>query len=196
MKKLILTLIFCLVGSIASAGMNGYLAAVAKKKTSGSCAGGSDGTIGTQFDSGTANGDLDLAYSEFTPTEDGTVTYMHAQVSFVNGATMRMGIWSSTGTLLVRSGTFVGDNSNPQVVHSALESSYCLVTGTTYIVGLCFDGTDNDVYVARGAYNAAFEVRGYTTMSTDLSNFATASSTQIYSGRKFAITANNSADTM
>ncbi len=161
----------------------------------GACAGGIDGDIGTPSDSGSVGGDYDLVYSAFTPTEDGDVTYMHCAIGSNDGGTLRMGIWSSTGTLLGRTGTLTGGDAD-ETLHSALESAVCLVTGTTYLLGVCADDVDTYWLVLRGVYNAAFEIREFTSMSTALSDFNTSSSTQIYSGRKQAITANNSADTL
>ena len=81
-------------------------------------------------------------YTHFTPTEDGTVTYCHVTTDFAGWDNGNIGIWSATGTLLVDSSETNLGNSAENQVNFLLDSAYCLVSGTTYKVGLVKSGAD------------------------------------------------------
>lgn len=175
-----------------------------KAYTAAGCTGGSDGTAGNSTDDGACcNADLrgDVIYSTYIPTEDGTVTYGHMKPRRVpSGDYCRIGLWSSTGTLLAR-GTAVqeGDDGAPQVMHFALENvaanGTCLVAATTYIVGYVCDGSDTEYYVETTTYvNGGLIYKQIGSMSTDLANFSP-SPTAIAWDFQLVITLNNSADT-
>lgn len=111
---------------------------VINNSTQGVCAGGSDGLIGYP----TQGGDIyDAAanivtYERTTADEDGSVTFAHG-FKAGNGSDYRIGIWSSTGTLLASTAVESGGGDGVQeAVHAALQSTFCLVAATEYITGI------------------------------------------------------------
>lgn len=104
-------------------------------QSAGGCAGGADGYIGhSTLGTDAVDGGTNLIYySYFTPTTDGTFSYAHAWKLY-NYETYRIGLFTSSGVLLASTISQTGGADPIAAVHAAIEP-YCLVAGTTYILG-------------------------------------------------------------
>jgi hypothetical protein len=125
---------------------------------SSGCTGGGDGSIGDSTDPGTfaANEFGEKIYfSAFSPSEDGTVTYLHYE-EFSTEAPIRAGVYDSNGDLLASCAEQTGNNSNPGVeMHCALDQPVCLQSGQTYYLGV-WVGDDRWAGTAYGGKGNAY----------------------------------------
>jgi hypothetical protein len=139
------------IPSAEASGMSLVVASGSTPADEGGCAGGSDGAIGSSTNEGhtsiSGGGSTVAAWSEYTPTEDGTVTYGHIVLSWISGtSTINIGIWNSSGTLLVDSSTqTVPGSGDNQQYDFALDSEYCLESGVTYRLGIVSSDTSFSV---------------------------------------------------
>jgi len=198
MKKLLIVFLLLTWPCILTADLNPYVAG-GGTPTAESCAGGSDGTLGSANTSygGFVLSDYDLVYSEFTAdsADDGSITYIHVQIRNNDGGTCEAGIWSlsgTTATLLNDTSTVSGSNGNPQTINLAIPST-CIVDGTTYLLGVSCDDTDTSWSGFCGAYDAAASVMHHSGMEPGgLGNFSTSGDTEVQSSRPLSIVVNNS----
>lgn len=139
MRKVILTIIFvlCCLCSSVSAQMiiNSYSYSSSP----------SSGAIGTNTTTYAGNINATVANTciraSYTPSTAGAVTYCHATIRYATtGTYYNVGIYDASGNLLRDCKQVSGTNANPQQANFTLDSSYTLVSGTTYQLVIC--GTD------------------------------------------------------
>lgn len=171
------------------------------------CAGGSDGSLGNHSTANEAAGGGQCTstcstnyyyYSLFTPDEDGTISYGHAAV-YSCAASYRFEIRANDGTLLAYGAEHEGTNASSAPWNTSHDSltvvgggSLCLVSGTTYKIGVWIEadpwsspvvagsgwGSGTGRYTAMTAYDSTWDGTG----------------TQSSNGYPFKVSANNSAD--
>lgn len=162
--------------------------------------GGADGSIGD----GTINSDFTafshnnvLVYSEYTPLEDGTITYAHWPQSSSDGDTQVAGIWTSTGKIIDVSTKVTGDLATQTQKNAAMTPGVCLEDGDTYLIGIIVGDEDaNTMALSRTAYNSG-DTTWYITMDPDSpTDFDPSQATILQTSRKVVVTMNNSATVM
>ena len=174
MKKLILALLFVACMSFQASALGPMM--MLSGGGSG-CVGGSDGAMGgtdSLSDVQYSLIDGDCVMQSYTPSEDGTVTYIHANTA-LNTGTGRSGIYDSARTSLL---AYSGVDASPQTHDEALNEAYCLVSGTTYWLVICGDGDAawGINYETTGTlemYNCAGDTWGGVAMPADVSGCTT-----------------------
>jgi hypothetical protein len=170
--------------------------------TASGCSGGSDGAIGSAYslasdpDNGNATYPT-LHYSEFTPTTDGTASYCHYAVHYADSGVTRCVLMDTSGNVLDYSAQQPATGTlNRTTIHAALTNNYCLVTGTTYLIGVWMAPDNyagptltNNYGSGYARYKTGSDM-AWSSVSFDLSSYTSHStSVTIYS------TLNNSAST-
>lgn len=174
---ILLLILLCLIPILAYA--KGIYYYAGSGAVTGACAGGSDGLMGDEaiVSAGSCHADTAsrLYVFEYTPTEDGTSTYIHYSTYSANGNTAA-GIWDENGVYITGCTLQSGTNAQPNNFDVILSQDICLVTGTTYYLG---------VWVAQDSFADSYigDVGGgyvvhYINMVTFGSNFNPASLTQ------------------
>ena len=195
--KRILILTILLMSSLAWAGSTTVVVGQGGGGGEGGCAGGSDGTIGTSTTNAsiTTEATTTAFWSSYTPSEDGTVTYGHVRISYLAaGCTVNVAIWdSSTGARLVDGTAQAGAGGANTLYNFALDESYCLATGTTYLVGFVIDGVDYDVTFQQ--YDGSIDSMKWdgATGGNTVSNLTLGSATTLESGEQLTVWFDNSA---
>ena len=170
MKKLLFLLLVIPFLISASPLQQKHLAVIAALNAV--CAGGADGAMGgsdTASDSNCGLVEGDCAMSPFTPSEDGTVTYIHSRMS-LNTGTYRAAIYDSNRTTVLGYGSIESGTD----YDAALNTAVCLGSGVTYYLAVCGDGDDNfcHYYVTSGTieiYNCNTDTWAGGEMPADLS---------------------------
>lgn len=161
------------------------------------CAGGSDGAIGTSTTNAsiTTEATTSAFWSPYTPSEDGTVTYGHVRITYLAaGCTVNLALWdSSTGARLIDSTAQAGAGGVNTQYNFALDEAYCLVTGTTYLVGFVIAGDDYDVTFQQ--YDGSIDSMKWdgATGGDTVSNLTLGSATTLESGEQLTVWFDNSA---
>jgi len=180
-KQYIISIVFVLALSIFTCSAwawNPYIMGSVNQPVG--CTGGSDGAIGNssadnyapQYQCESSCTTNYVYYSAFTPSEDGTVTYIHGSV-YSCGLSYRLCIWGNDGTLLAYGSEHEGTNAtapDKDTAHDALNVSVCLASGTTYKIGVWIEadnysscevsgtwGSGSTSYKALTAYNTAWD---------------------------------------
>lgn len=182
---------FCFV-AVADAGP-GYKIVSGGGVPVAGCAGGSDGAIGYSTgytDAATVNEGFWIKM--VTPSEDGTVTYIHAEIGYCNGCTVNAGIYTSDGSTKLADGvaTQTGTNGSAEVFDFELDSAVCLVAATNYrlVVMTSGDTAVSARYAGTGIASTGYNASSSPAFGDDLPSSVT---NTLDNARNFKIWADN-----